>query len=131
MKRVVIDSNVIISGLFFKGNEMEILDQAVSGDFKTLISPEILKEVETVILRKFEGIRTFLDALKLFELFLDMAKMVPGERYECLIPQSKKMLRDVKDVPILAMALFSKPDFLVTGDKDFHALKAQMDFKIV
>ena len=32
----------------------------------------------------------------------------------------KTLIRDPKDIPILAAAVSAKPDLFVTGDKDFH-----------
>lgn len=34
-------------------------------------------------------------------------------------------MRDPEDLPILLSALVSKPDMLVTGDKDFHTKEIQ------
>jgi len=55
------------------------------------------------------------------EGFLKMAgaKIVPAKKYRGFIPAATELIRDKKDAPILACALAVKPDYFVTGDKDF------------
>ena len=52
--RVVLDTNVIVSGLNFPGNERRILDLALRGRFELFLSPFILEEVASVLGRKFD-----------------------------------------------------------------------------
>ncbi len=51
--RVVLDSNVIVSGLNRHGNERRVLDLALRGRFEMYLSPFILEEVAGVLARKF------------------------------------------------------------------------------
>ena len=51
--RVILDSNVIVSGLNFPGNERLILDLTLRGRFELYLSPFILEEVAGVLVRKF------------------------------------------------------------------------------
>ena len=51
--RVVLDTNVIVSGLNFPGNERLVLELALRGRFELCLSPFILEEVEGVLGRKF------------------------------------------------------------------------------
>lgn len=66
--KVVLDSNVIISGLNFSGNENKILNLAREGEIKILISPFILSEVEGILSKKFgwskEQIRKAIEELQ-------------------------------------------------------------------
>ena len=52
--RVVLDTNVIVSGLNFPGNERLILELALRGRFQLYLSPFILQEVAGVLGRKFD-----------------------------------------------------------------------------
>ena len=52
--RVVIDTNVIVSGLNFPGNERIVLELALRGRFELCLSPFILEEVAGVLGRKFD-----------------------------------------------------------------------------
>ncbi len=51
--RVVIDTNVIVSGLNFPGNERLVLELALRGRFELCLSYFILEEVAGVLMRKF------------------------------------------------------------------------------
>ena len=51
--RVVLDTNVIVSGLNFPGNERMVLDLARRGRSELYLSPFILEEVAGVLERKF------------------------------------------------------------------------------
>ena len=51
--RVVLDTNVIVSGLNFPGNERLVLGLALRGRFELCLSPFILEEVAGVLTRKF------------------------------------------------------------------------------
>ena len=51
--RVVLDTNVIVSGLNFPGNERLVLDLARRGRFELYLSGFILDEVSAVLTRKF------------------------------------------------------------------------------
>lgn len=51
--RIVLDTNVIVSGLNYPGNERLVLDMARRGRFHLYLSPFILNEVGGVLSRKF------------------------------------------------------------------------------
>ena len=73
--RVVLDTNVIVSGLNFPGNERLVLDLALRGRFELYLSPFILEEVEGVLGSKFgweigrlsQGLRVLEDAATIVE----------------------------------------------------------------
>ncbi len=50
----VADTNVYISALNFGGTPEEVLALARAGAIQLFVSPPILKEVERVLLRKFQ-----------------------------------------------------------------------------
>lgn len=55
--KVVLDTNVIISAVGWKGNARRVLDLCVGGDLLLLESPEMLREIENVLRRpKFDFI---------------------------------------------------------------------------
>lgn len=51
--RVVIDTNVIVPGLTFKGQPREVLDLAWKGEIEVYISPFILKELTGTLKKDF------------------------------------------------------------------------------
>lgn len=120
--RVVLDTNVIISGLNFPGREREVLDLARSGVYELYLSPFILKEVSDVLLRKFDWNSPNVD--EAIRLLAGWAIIIdPRTRVSCV----KRIEADNR---ILECALESKADYLVTGDrrdllplKEFHKTK--------
>ena len=48
MIRVVVDTNVFISGIFWSGTPMKVLEAWIDGKFKLIISHDILVEYERV-----------------------------------------------------------------------------------
>ncbi len=111
---VLIDTNILVSGLvFLEGNEHRILKLA-EGKAITLVLPEfVLKEARAVLGRRFPGHEVFLDA------FLPRAEhtIVPWKRIERDISLYQGAVRDAKDAAVLASTIFTKPNFVVTGDK--------------
>jgi putative PIN family toxin of toxin-antitoxin system len=51
--KVVIDTNVFVSGLTFKGKPREVLDLVWRGDIEAYISPLVLKELEETLKKDF------------------------------------------------------------------------------
>ena len=51
--RVFINTNVLLSGLLFSGNEHRILKSAQQGKLKLVISQDVIEKAEAVIRRKF------------------------------------------------------------------------------
>ena len=107
--RVVLDTNVIVSGLNFPGNERLVLDLALRGRFELYLSPFILEEVSRVLVRKFgwaeERSAQALRALR------DAATAIEPRRLPEVIAG------DHADNRILECAEAAAADYLVTGDR--------------
>ena len=127
--KVFLDSNVIISGLFSdKGSPRIILD-ILSLDLPLLscaTGEYNIVEIERNLLKKMPAVlpvyRRYLKILNLEIVPLPLSKDI------------KKLSGQIadKDVPVLASAINSNADFLVTGDKkDFEKLKGNYPFKIL
>jgi len=115
MKKVMVDSNIVFSGLLYSGKPSEVLSLLRGRGFRILIPVDELDEIRTVFKRKvsYKGY--------LLESFLEMtkAKIIPTKKYRGLISTAAGLIKDKKDAPILACALAVKPDYFVTEDKDF------------
>ena len=107
--RVVLDTNVIVSGLNFPGNERIILELALRGRFELYLSLFILDEVAGVLGRKFnwdeerlsQAVRTLANA----------AIVIEPPRLPSVIGDSHA------DNRILECAVEAEADHLVTGDR--------------
>ena len=114
--RVVLDTNVIVSGLNFPGNERLVLDLAIRGRFELYLSPFILQEVAGVLVRKFgwaeerssQALRALRDAATVIEP-RRLPEVIQGDRV---------------DNRILECAVEAFADYLVTGDRR-HLLPLQ------
>jgi len=110
---VVLDSNVLISSFFWRGNEYEILRKALEGKFELLISGAILAEIENVLDKKF-GVQAG-RIKETVELIIANSTVIE--------PKSRlNVIRDDEsDNRILECAVEGAADYIVTGDK--HLLK--------
>ena len=107
--RVVLDTNAIVSGLNFPGNERLVLELALRGRFELFLSPFILEEAAEVLGRKFawdeERSSQALRALG------GAATVIEPRR----LPETIE--GDHADNRILECAVEASADYLVTGDR--------------
>lgn len=109
MDKVVIDTNVFISGLLFGGNPERVLNLWIEKKFILCISPELQAEIVNKLIAKFHASDTF---IKNLVYFLENG----CEKY---IPQRKvTVVRDKNDNFLLDLALAADAKYLITGDKD-------------
>ena len=115
MIRVMLDSNIIISGIVFSGNERKLINTIYSKSLVLILNEYIEIEVESVIRKKFpKQKQIFRDLL---DLLIVEYVLVPSVS---MVEEAKLLIRDPKDAIILASAIDAKPDFFVSGDLDFH-----------
>ena len=122
--RVVLDTNVIVSGLNFPGNERLVLELALRGRFELCLSPFILEEVVGVLGRKFDwteerssqALRALGDAATVVE-----PRRLPevGDAATVVEPRRLPEVFDSghADNRILECAVEVSADCLVTGDR--------------
>ena len=111
----MVDSNIIFSGLLYLGKPSEILRLLQKRGLKFLIPADELDEIRAV----FRGKVSYREYMLNGFLKIVRARVIPVKRYSGLIPSAMELIKDKKDTPILACALAVKPDYFVTGDKDF------------
>lgn len=114
-RRVVLDTNILISGIGWSGSPKDVIEAFLKGEFILLISESLLNELERILnYKKFYFIPGYLKE-SLIRNLLKAAEFV----------KTKKKLDIVKEDPednkVLECALFGKADYIVTGDK--HLLK--------
>ena len=106
--RVVLDTNVIISGLNFPGNERLVLELALRGRFQLFLSRFILEEVVGVLRRKFGWDQK--RAAQAVSLLENAGTIVDAPRLAEIIEGGHA------DNRILECAVAASADYLVTGD---------------
>ena len=114
--RVVLDTNVIVSGLNFPGNERLILELALRGRFQLCLSRFILDEVAGVLARKFDWSQQ--RSSQAIRALADAATIVEPPRLPELIEAGHA------DNRILECSVAASADYLVTGDRR-HLLPLQ------
>jgi len=123
MIKVVLDTNVFISALFWKGAPYEILKKVLEGAILNSISPQILKEIKEKLLYKFklppEKVREFLEIII----------------FNSQIVYPKKKLNVVKKDPsdnkVIECVLEAGASFVISGDKHLLEIKEYKGIKIV
>jgi len=113
--RIVLDTNVFISGVFFAGPPYQILDAWRCGMVQIVISPLILDEYRRVgdrLASDFPRIelQPWLELLAAQAVVVDLP----------VIPE--QVCRDVDDDKFLACAMAGNTKVVVSGDKDLLAV---------
>ena len=108
--RIILDTNVFVSGVFFSGPPYQILKAWRDGKIQLVISPEILDEYRRVAQALSEQFPQ-IDLGHILELVAIGAEMFPAP---CL---SERVCKDADDDKFLACAIAGKSKIIVSGDK--------------
>ena len=126
--RVTVDTNLIVSAALWGGTPRRVVDSARDGFFELCTSPALLVELKSILGRaKFDKqflsvgftredlINEFLG----FAIFVDAAQLRSG------------VSRDPDDDAVLACALASESEIIVSGDNDLLDLVAYKGIRIL
>lgn len=118
MRRVVIDSNVLISArLSPHGAPGRLLAAWLDGCFELIVSPTLLAEMAGVLERpKFRRWLTVDEARKFVRTLGASATLIDDP------PRQWQGLRDPNDAYLLTLARAAQADYLVSGDGDLTSL---------
>jgi uncharacterized protein len=112
--KIILDANVLISGIFFSGPPYQILKAWKEGKIQIAVSKEILAEYHRVaeeLSEKFPSV----EISQILALFTIHAEMVNPQGLEISVCE------DPDDNMFISCALGSKSKIIVSGDK--HLLK--------
>jgi putative PIN family toxin of toxin-antitoxin system len=121
--RVVLDTNVLISSLFWGGAPRRAVDLAAAGRFQALTSPELLSELETVLTETFD--------MPTGKIELVLRDILSYAEIVTVVDEPEIPVRDLSDTKVLACATAGRADCIVTGDQDLLALGAVRDVRIL
>ncbi len=114
--KVVLDTNVLVSGLLFGGVPGRILGAWSTGAIRLVISPPILEEYRRVGLELSRGREPLVNTLEALLAMLTVhALMVSAP------PLNERVSEDPDDEMFLAAALAANAGVIVSGDK--HLLR--------
>lgn len=114
--RVMIDTNILVSMLFFPSIVTKEFARKLSNGHRIVICDYVIKELRIVTERKFPAKIKYINRF-FMELPFDMVFTPPNVKLDDF-----PKMRDIKDSPILATAILENVDVFVTGDKDFLVL---------
>jgi len=126
--RIVIDTNVLLSGLLWHGAPHTLFNQARDGTVDLMMSQVLLDELAEVITRqKFAAIlqRSSRTPERILLELRSFAEMVVAP------PLPQPVCRDPDDDAVLACALAAHADLLVSGDSDLLVLEQFQGMRIV
>ncbi|MGQ9825464.1 MAG: putative toxin-antitoxin system toxin component, PIN family [Desulfotomaculales bacterium] len=130
MRKAVLDTNVLISGLISpRGTPAKLLAAWRAGKFELVVSPKIIAEINEVLPR--EKIKRYFHHFgenlpgKFIAGLKRLAKVVPGER------EVKIMSADPDDDMFIAAAVESEADYVVSGNKHLLELNKYQGIKII
>ena len=121
--RIVIDTNVVISGAFFGGYPRKVIESVGKSGIYACASTEIVEEYEEIvdemILRKQGNLRRDL-----------LAPFIAG--LNIIEPQTKvEVCRDPDDDKFLGCAIDAKALYIVSGDNDLLDIGQYEDIEII
>jgi putative PIN family toxin of toxin-antitoxin system len=108
----VVDTNVLLSGIFFeKGNEAQVLGLVLDNRATLLASLDTLEELREALSRpKFRLSSS--ESLAVFQIILSKSEIVLN------VQEAERKCRDRDDQKFLDCAVAGRADYLVTGDGD-------------
>jgi putative PIN family toxin of toxin-antitoxin system len=126
--RAVVDTNVLLSGLFWRGAPHALLEQARVGALTLVSSPSLLAEFAEVVNRpKFRSIllRSNIDPEQRLGELRRLAEIIDPPRLPAPVS------RDPADDAVLALAAASQADLIITGDADLLTLGSHAGIPII
>ena len=112
--RVVLDTNIFVSGLLFGGKPRALINLARAKKIQAVSSLPLLAELAYVLHNKFD-----FDEKKI-KLYLSKLEKI----LDIVYPEKKiKVLRDEPDNRVLEAAVTGKCNYIITGDRELLNLK--------
>ena len=123
--RVVIDTNVLISAIFWTGKPKQLLNQVRLGRITFLTSAILLAELKEILTREDKPFKLSAeDAERVVAAMRDLAEIVEPQ-------QRLSVCRDEGDNRVLECAVEGRAEWIITGDGDLLDLKAFQGIPIV
>ena len=113
--RIVVDTNVVISGTFFKDNPRRVVEAIIKSEVDAYATPEIIDEYQSIVNRIIYRDEGSFDSSGFIRFIADLN----------LIEASTKIsaCRDPEDNKFISCAIDANALYIVSGDKDLLDLK--------
>ena len=121
--KIVIDTNVIVSGIFFNGKPRELLRECFNGKYEIICTKEIFLEyvetIEKLAKRYKQRVRE-----EIIPILLDNITIIENV-------DDGKYSRDPDDDKFINCAKSSGAKYVITGDNDLLVLEKIGDIKLL
>jgi putative PIN family toxin of toxin-antitoxin system len=122
--KVVLDTNVFVSGVFFSGPPYQILEAWRGGELELVMSTDILDEyrrVATVLADQFPPVdlHAILDFIEIEAVFFDAPTL------------SERVCDDPDDDKFLACVLAGETKVIVSGDKHLQRISGYREIEVL
>ena len=121
--KIVIDTNVGTSGLFFGGRPRELLDMLLQNEFESFVSDKIVAEYQEIFDRMRAKYQVTQGNVTLPNVLSKCTSVEPTREIN--------VCRDPDDNKFIECAVEAKCIYIVSGDKDLLTLEHFEDVEIV
>ena len=121
--KIVIDTNLMISAMYFGGKPKKLVDLLVRGSLDAYADSEIIQEYT-------EASVEFADDHEDQKAIISLSDIVP-KLHQIEVTTEVHVCRDPDDDKFIACAVDSKSKYIVSGDKDLLSLGSHEDVEIV
>jgi len=121
LKKVVLDTNSLVSALLWDGNEAKIIEKAEKKEIQLFISQEILEELEGVLKRE-----KFIKRLESREYTVEKAVAKIALISTLIEPNVviDVIKEDSEDNKVLECAVSAKAKYIISGDNHLLSLRS-------
>ncbi|MBI2431025.1 MAG: putative toxin-antitoxin system toxin component, PIN family [Candidatus Levybacteria bacterium] len=127
VSKIFIDSSVLIAASISpKGSARDLILSSIRGEYEIIISDLVIEETRRNLGEKAP------EALPALQLFLESLNPEVIKPSKSLVTKAAKII-DLKDAPIVAAAISSKADYLVSFDRKhllYHKRELKEDFEL-
>lgn len=121
--RVVLDTNIYLSGIIFGGNCRHILDLMIKKKIKVVISPAILLEIYQKLKQKFKWSQN--------QIFTVIKTLIKSTKTVQIKVKIRAVKIDKSDDKIIEAAAAGWAKYIVSGDQHLLKIKQYQKIKIV
>ncbi|MBI5025666.1 MAG: putative toxin-antitoxin system toxin component, PIN family [Nitrospirae bacterium] len=125
VRKVVLDTNTLVSALLFRGELSKIVDLWKNGSIVPMFSRETFREFKTVL--EYPKFSLTEQEIKV----IIEEEVLPYSEVIEITDKIKRVCRDADDDKFIACALSASADLIVTGDKDLLDIGKYKTIRII
>jgi uncharacterized protein len=127
LKRVVLDTNIVVSAILWGGTPRQLFDLADTGQSTLFTSIELLRELTGILSRD-----KFAEKIAASGQTIDQIVDGYAAYVEIVRPvETQRIAPDPDDDVVLGTALAASAEMIVTGDRLFLSVRRWLDIEVV